>query len=153
MTLNDLEWPFCAVAQPGFSFGWVTTQLSFHSFPFRPLQAPHPPFLPFTLSALPFPIPLSLPCYLCPAAMGLGSAVIFRENSRNIVNDTYYFPWKFFTNMLTKVWAPQRIRVIRARPLNMCMVHFALTSQPLVTFVLEFLLQWDTSKSIALGRF
>jgi len=24
--------------------------------------------------------------------------VIFRENSRNIVNDTRYFPWKFFTN-------------------------------------------------------
>jgi len=24
--------------------------------------------------------------------------VIFRENSRNIVNDIRYFPWKFFTN-------------------------------------------------------
>jgi len=28
-----------------------------------------------------------------------GQGVIFRENSRNIVNDTRYFQWKFFTNV------------------------------------------------------
>ena len=57
------------VAQPGFSFGWGTTRLSFPPLPF-----PYPPFFPSSPSLLPFPIPVlpspsRLPCPLtlpCP---------------------------------------------------------------------------------------
>jgi len=46
---------FWSVAQPGFSFGWGTTRLSFAFF------LPSPSFSSFTSSLLPFMYPLALP--------------------------------------------------------------------------------------------